>query len=312
MVGGVSAFTGPLLALLLSLPAAQACGWARSRLPLPNGHPLPLPGVAPYGYAPGVPYCGANGSGFISDALLKDPSLLVRIANASALHARDMCLWSQQVMTPPPAGWVGNSTCEPGPCTDFSHPSALDLAELLALSIASTVSWQQFTAPLAGVVFMGSTCGGGSISRRVGCADVPSDPHCNTTFLNQTSAYSVGSHVFRITTDTLPLLQQNLSAWLQWPDAEPCCPFQPGAPCSCGGAWHGPVQAVSLIRGRGWGLFGANSAKVVPCDAIPLRFRDATFAECDAMGESRALYDEARDVWDAACQPEGFSPGCTI
>lgn len=297
-----------LVLLIVSLPALRACGWARSGLPLPDGHPA----TPDYGYAPGVPYLGHNNSGFVSHELLLNPSLLARVANASSLYSRDMCLWVQQVMTPPPAGWVGNTTCVPGPCSDFEHPSILDLAELLILSIESSVQWAQFAAPLAGVVFMGSTCGGGSISRRVGCAALPIDPHCNATFLNQTSPYSVGSHVFRVTHDTLPLLQQQLSTWLQWPFGEPCCPFEPSAPCSCSNAWHGPVQSASLIRGRGWGLFGANSAKVVPCDAIPLRFRDATFAECDAMGESRALYDEARDVWDAACQPEGFSVGCTI
>ena len=301
------------LLLLSALSAVQACGWARSGLPLPAGH-APSVGGLPYGYAPGVPFFGANGSGVQTPALLLNPALLARVANASASYSRDMCLWTQQVMTPPPAGWVANDTCVPGPCNDFTHPSLSDLAELLAISTESSAMWAKLTAPLAGVVFLGSTCSGGSIARRVACASWPFDPHCNETFLNQTSPYSVGSHVFRVTPDTLPLLQQNLSVWLQWPKGDaPCCPiFHPEKPCNCSGAWHGPAQSVSLIRGRGWALWGANTAKVVPCDAIPLRFRDATFAECDAMGEARALYDEGREEWDRACQPAGFSPGCTI
>lgn len=102
---------------------------------------------------------------------------------------------------------------------------------------------------------------------------------------NQTLMTPTAIVMFKIQGSRIDELKAMLSSWRADPN----------------GLSHVPQMTSTLVHQRGWGPGGQIISKVVPCSQIPEKFMYQNLADCDELGDSRTLADEAFEVWSGLC-----------
>merc|ERR1711963_475773 len=98
---------------------------------------------------------------------------------------------------------------------------------------------------------------------------------------NQTLAFPTAINLFKIQSSRIDEFKEMLSNWRS--------------------TQHFPQMFSELVLSRFWGFDGQVISNVVPCSQIPDKFKYKNLADCDELGSSRTLADEAFEVWSGLC-----------
>lgn len=107
----------------------------------------------------------------------------------------------------------------------------------------------------------------------------------NDVVWNQDLMIPMAIVIFKIQGSKLDAFKSMLSTWRADPN----------------GLSHVPQMTSELVRQRGWGAGGQIISKTVPCSQIPEKFMYQNLGDCDEMGDSKLLADEALEVWSSLC-----------
>eukprot|EP00933_Yihiella_yeosuensis_P053690 TRINITY_DN51963_c0_g1_i1.p1 TRINITY_DN51963_c0_g1~~TRINITY_DN51963_c0_g1_i1.p1 ORF type:complete len:330 (-),score=59.57 TRINITY_DN51963_c0_g1_i1:139-1128(-) len=75
---------------------------------------------------------------------------------------------------------------------------------------------------------------------------------------------------------------------------------------------HALQMQSKLVQVGGWGAGGQIISKLTRCSEIPARFKYQNLGDCDQMGQSKLLADEAFAVWRQACNLLKSDCGTTV
>jgi len=196
---------------------------------------------------------------------------LSRMISLAKSMNKDLCYWSMQTLPAPPK--------EDGTFPAFLNLTDSRLGEQLGEEANSR--WQAQVAPGGNVVWGG--CAIGWRVRQTLCQANSSSPKCTLALRNQSIPWPTASVIIKISATTGSAVNRTVWNWRK---------DQTG---------HIPAMESTLVTEKWWGYGGKITAKLVLCDTIPARFKYPAPFECDTMGQSKPLMDEAVDTWKSLC-----------